>query len=1037
LAQSAIYLSLNKIMRMRKLLLTLTAFLFFSGALLAQKTITGKVTDEAGKPIADVSVTAKGTNVGTVTKADGSYSLNLPANAKQIVFSAVEYTPQTVNVGSRNVYSVTLVGAGSKDLGDVVVTGIKNIKKADFSGATSRIAPRNVEDRPVGSFDQLLQGQVPGLLAVTGSGQPGNPTTVVIRGTSSIAGGSNPLYIVDGIPVESGVFQGFNPNDFASVEILKDAASTAIYGSRGAAGVIVVTTKKGRSGKVKLTYGAQFGIKQRPEFAFRPMNTPELLKAQEDYGKIAGGGAVMPGWHYSTANPRYATLTPAQRAAEALLLDSIRGINTDWKDYMFRNGPFSNHEITLSGGTGKTVFFSSLALYNEKGTTPRTDMKRVTLRNNIDYADDKLNVSFTSSLAYTKRNFQQTTVTNNLNNPFLSVNINVPYARVFKANGVDYETGVGSLYAAANQLDLTRYDENYNNQIKGVVATTASYKITKNLTAAATAGIDFRETQGTVYGSKLPFARSNPNVVAPTTREGFLTESLTRLLIANVRPSINYLKVFNERHKVDATAFGEYLRTHDKQFTATGYGIDARTPGTPAAITQGNAVNQLFANVGGRKTQNSLVSAGGILTYSYDGKYAITGTLRTDYSSKLPKEGRQATFYSVGGVWNMHKENFLKSSSFFNSLRLRASYGGAGNADNFPTGADGTDNFTYITTFVGSGNYAGIPTLAVSNFGNNGLKWETTYTLNIGTDFSLWKNRIYGSLEMYDRRIKDLFVRQTLTAPGAALAVTNINAGVLQNKGFEWDISVDVVRKRDFTFTLKSNGGYNWNKVLSLGGVPSYLVGTSRITEGLPLGSHDEVGWAGVDAATGAPLFYRADGTITNDFNQAPKVQRWGTYEAPWKGGFGPVLRYKNLEFSALFSWQSGATKVDNLEFFVENPVGFMSGGYNQSSDLNFWKKPGDVASTPSPLFTTNFSSKIIHDASFIRLRDVQLSYTLPNSVTEKLKFISRARFYVTGTNLFIWTKWRGMDPEAGATNINLSEFPNPRGITGGIDISF
>lgn len=1021
---------------MRKLSLLLTAFLFFSGTLLAQKTITGTVTDESGKPVADVSVTVKGTSTGTVTKANGTYSLNLPANAKQIVFSAVEYTTQTINVGSRNVYSVTLVGVGSKDLGDVVVTGIKNIKKADFSGATSKIAARQIEDRPVGSFDQLLQGNVPGLLAVTGSGQPGNSTNVTIRGTSSIAGGSAPLYIVDGIQVESGVFQGFNPNDFASVEVLKDAGATALYGSRGASGVIVVTTKRGKAGKLKLGYGVQFGVKQRPEFAFKPMNTAQLLQAQEDYGKIAGGGTptppnftTMPGWWYSTAHPRYSTLTPAQKAADALIMDSLRKIDIDWKDYFFRNAPFSNHEITLSGGTGKTVFYSSLGLYNEKGTTARTDMKRVTLRNNIDFTDDKVSVAFTSNLAYVKRNFQQSTTTNGLGNPFLVVNVTAPYAKPFKANGIDYEVGNERRNDAANQLNSTLYDENYNNQIKAVLGTTVNYKVTKDLSLATTAGIDFRETQNTNYGSKLAFIRTV--ATTPTGREGFVTEGLARLFVANVRPSINYNKTFKEKHKVDATVFGEYIRTHVKTLNATGFGIDPRTPGTPAAITQGNAVNSLFAQVGGSKSQNSLLSAGGIVTYSFNNKYAATVTYRSDFSSKLAKENRQANFYSISGVWNMHKEDFLKSSSFVNNLRLRVSYGGAGNAENFPFG-----DFGYLTTNA-NGNYAGLNTIVVNNYGNNDLVWETTYTLNIGTDFSLWKNRIYGSLELYDRRTKDLFVQKRLSAPGAGLFTTNINAGELQNKGFEWDVSVDVIRKRDFTLTLRANGSYNRNRVLSLGGELPYTVGTSQVAEGLPLGSHFEVGWAGVDAATGAPLYYKRDGSITNVFPANDKVQTWGTYEAPWKGGFGPSIRYKGFDFSALFSWQRGSTKMDNLEFFVENPVGFMSGGFNQSSDLNFWKKPGDIASTPSPLFGTNFSSKIIHDASFLRLRDVQISYRLPQNVTEKLKFISNARFYVTGTNLFIWTKWRGMDPEAGVVNINLSEYPNPRGITGGLDITF
>jgi TonB-dependent SusC/RagA subfamily outer membrane receptor len=235
---------------MRKLLLSLIGFLFFSGTLFAQKTITGTVSDERGNPIADVSVTVKGSSIGTATKANGTYSLILPANAKQVEFSSVEFAPQTINVGgSKTVYYVTLSSLASKNLEGVVVTGIKNFKKSEYTGASSKISKRNVEDRPVGSFDQLLQGQVPGLLAVTGSGQPGNNTNITIRGSSSIAGGSAPLYVIDGIPVESGVFQGFNPNDFESVEVLRDASASALYGSRGSAGVIVITTKRGVAGK--------------------------------------------------------------------------------------------------------------------------------------------------------------------------------------------------------------------------------------------------------------------------------------------------------------------------------------------------------------------------------------------------------------------------------------------------------------------------------------------------------------------------------------------------------------------------------------------------------------------------------------------------------------------------------------------------------------------------------------------------------------------------------------------------------------------
>jgi len=289
-------------MHMRKLLLSLTAFLLFTGSLLAQKSITGTVTDDKGNPLPNVSVVVKGTTMGTVTKSDGSYSLTLPANAKQLEFTFLGYTTQTVNINASARYSITLVSSDSKEIDEVVVTGISRANKSTFSGAASKIDEKQIRNQPVGSLDQLFQGRAPGVLGLTSSGAPGNNATIIIRGTGSIVGGSSPLYIIDGIPVEAGVFQSLNPNDFASIDILRDASSTALYGSRGSAGVIVVTTKRGTAGKMKLTYSGQIGIKSKPDFAFRPMNTSEILKAQEDYG--VGGGAiadptVLPGWYYS------------------------------------------------------------------------------------------------------------------------------------------------------------------------------------------------------------------------------------------------------------------------------------------------------------------------------------------------------------------------------------------------------------------------------------------------------------------------------------------------------------------------------------------------------------------------------------------------------------------------------------------------------------------------------------------------------------------------------------------------------------------
>jgi len=1017
---------------MRKFLLTFSAiFLFLLSGLAQKRTITGTVTDEKGSPIPNATVQVKGTKTGTITSSNGTYSLSISSGAKQLEISFLGYATQTVNIGSAAVYSITLAPGASNKLDEVVITGISSTRKSEFTGATTKLSAKQIEDKPVGSFDQLFQGRVPGLLALTSSGQPGNNSTIIIRGTGSIDGGTDPLYIVDGIPVETGAFQNLNPNDFASVDILRDAASSALYGSRGSAGVIVVTTKRGVAGKMRLSYSGQYGLKSKPDFAFKPMNTTQLLQAQEDYGKIVGSTAstpTLPGWYYSKENPRYASLTPDQQATTDHLLDSISQINTNWSDAIFRQGSFSNHELTLSGGTGKTRVYSSIGLYNELGTTLRTDMNRVTLRNNVDYADDKFNFSFSSNLGYTKRDFQQSSDFNT-SNPFASSALAVPYQRLYNPDG-SYATGTGTKYVAANQLDYTQYDKNYNNQLKATLGVVLGYKITKEISVALTTGVDFRETQTSNYGSPQAYNRLSSSSILG--HAGFQTEGLSRFFTGDVRPSVTYRKIFY-KSELEVTALGEYIKEMEKDFSGTGYGVDPKRPNTIAAVTPGNAANQLYQSITGGKYTDGLLSGLGLARYTYDGKYTISGSYRYDGSSKLPASTRWQGFYSVGAIWNAGKENFIKNIAAINVLNVKLSYGGSGNANNFPGGA-----YPYQATYT-QGTYSGLNTIIATYPGNPALKWETTWITNLGLDFGLFNNRFYGDINLYDKRTKNLFVNEKLSATAGFGndGGLDINAGELQNKGIELNLNVDVLRSKNFVWTIFANGAYNKNKVLSLGGQNSYEQGTELIKVGQPLGSQYDVKWGGVDAATGAPLYYTKDGVLSTTYSADNAVQGYGTWEAPWNGGFGSSIRYKGFDFSALFSWQQGAVKVDNLEYFLENPAGFLASGYNQSADLKFWQKPGDIVSTPSPLYSVNFSSKLFHDASFMRLRDVTLSYTIPGDVLERTKFISNAKLYVQGTNLFIWTKWRGRDPEAGATNINIDEYPNPRAMTLGLQVTF
>lgn len=1027
---------------MRKITTFLLFFLFSVVQVWAQtRTITGKVTDDKGAGIAGATVRATGGKGGTTTKADGSFSLVVNENAKTLTISGLDLETQTVKIPATGPVSVKMEAAKKGELEIVEVnTGYGKVNKNKYTGAATTLKPKDFANTPVGSIDQLFQGRVPGLLSLTGSGAPGTSANVIIRGTGSISGSNDPLYIVDGVPVESNVFQGINPADFASIDILRDAAGTALYGNRGSAGVIVVTTKRGVAGKPQFSYSGQFGYKDRPAFTYDMMTSKELLKAQEAYGNILQIDNTtntmnnLPGWYYSALNPANIGITPAEIAANKAILDSMGGINTNWRDLFLRKGSFSNQTMSIRGGTGKTTYFSQIGLYNEEGITLRTDMKRISWRTNIDYSDDKFSFTFNSAFAYTKRNFQQSSSSNSLGNPFLISNLNVPYALAYKPDGTLYtgNRAISQKFNAANTLDLTMLDRNYNDQIKATFNINAGYKIFKNTSINFLAGLDYRETQGSTYGSRAAFIRTIS--ASPTGRAGFQSESLTRYLAPNVRTTVNWKATYNDKHAFDVTGLAEYNSTVEKAINFTGYGIDPKTPNTPAAITPGNTANLLIPVVGGSKTQNTLLSGLLMARYTYNDKYTLSASYRSDGASNLPVATRWQKFFSVGGVWEASKEKFISSIKAINSLRVKMSYGNSGNFNNFPF-----TNFYYIPSYSTTGQYNGSSAYNPGSPGNPDLKWEVIYTANLGVDFELFKGRLYGDVNLYDRRTKDLFVEKSLSSSTASIYGASIitNAGILQNKGVEVSLNYQLIKNRSTTLTLFGNFAYNKNTLLDLGGAPSYEAGTELYTIGKPLGSHFEVKWGGVDAATGRPLYYDLNGKLTTDYQASNKVQEFGTWEAPWKGGFGARMKYKNFDFNILFAFQEGSFKSNNLEYFVENPVGFMANGYNQANTLNFWQKPGDIASTPSVKYPVNFSSKLIHNASFIRLKEISASYNLPQSSIDKLKFVKNLRFFILANNLYLWTKWIGMDPEAGATNINLSEFPNPKSVTLGLDISF
>ncbi|HEY8387908.1 MAG TPA: SusC/RagA family TonB-linked outer membrane protein [Parasegetibacter sp.] len=1015
---------------MRKLVLLLLGSLFAYTQIIAQtRTVTGRVIDEQSEPIPNVSVQARPGDVGVATDAKGAFSISIPLSTKNLEFTAVGYARQIITIPETNNVTVVMKRADD-ELENVIITGYSREKRSEFAGAATKVGGDKIKNVPIGSFDQILQGRVPGLTVISTSGQPGSYASMYLRGATSIEGGSVPLFIIDGIPVEATVFQSLNPNDIESVDVLKDATAAALYGSRGAAGVIVVTTRRGSGGKAVLSYSGQYGKKFRPVSKYDMMNARELLQAQEDLGLLIPTSATtfgLPGWVLSKKNPDYINASAQDKARMDQMYDSLLSNETNWDDLIFRDGRFQNHELTLTGGSGKTRFFSNLSMYKEEGIIHRTDMKRLSFRNNLDYSDERLSLAVSTYIGYTKRNFQETDDQGTIGNPFLDTRITPSYIRPYNEDG-SIAVGVQGFFAGPNQLDMLKYHKYYNDQAKVMLSANANYRITDHIYAGLLAGLDFRETQSTSYRDPQGwFAQSSSNI---RTRSGAHAEGLNRFLTLNSRAFAGYKNSFNDVHEIDFTVYGELIQSYFKGFSFTGYGVDSKRPNTPAAITPGNAGNQLFSAVSGSKSEwamSSLISTG---RYTYDSKYTLNLTYRYDGVSSLPENQKFHGFYSVGAIWDVLREPFMNNVASADVLRLKLSYGESANAENFPLGNYGS------RVLYDEGLYGDSTTIIPVTTGNAQADWEYTQVTNFGIDYSFFGNKLSGDLNLYNKTTKNLYLDQTLPATaGGQFSSIKVNSGSMRNRGVELTLNYNILRNQNMSWDVNFNGAYNENKIIDLGGMTSYPYGTSQITVGLPFASHYEVAWAGVDAATGKALYYTKDGKITDVYSDEDRVQTWGSSVPKYTGGFGTNFNFKGFEISGFFSFIAGVTRVNNLEFFMENPA-FLLQGYNQAKSLNFWKQPGDIATTESPLYTIEFTSKYIQDASFLRFRNLTVAYNLPQNVLNKVKHISAVRVYLVGQNLHVWTNWKGYDPEISG-NLALDDFPSPRAFTGGIEIRF
>ena len=989
---------------MKEKLMLLMTFLFIGiGLANAQVSrVTGVVTSEDdGLPVVGASVVVKGTTVGTTTDMDGKFTLNnVPSSAKTLVVSFIGMVKQEVPVKA---HVAVVLQSDHQELGDVVVIGYGSSKKAGtVVGSIANVGPAKIENKPVANVGDALQGQVPGLTIFNNTGDPGDTSmSFNIRGIGSLGAGTTPLFVVDGTPSGSDILKMLNANDIASVTVLKDASATSIYGSRASNGVIYITTKTGKAGeKATVQLSQTFGWSSLARRISNPMNASELLNWQLENGFIKQD-------YYD----KYKAL----------------GNDWDWQDYFFKkNAPMKQTNFSVRGGGNKMSYYTSASYYNEEGLTPSSEYTRFTVRSNIEAQPlDWFRYGVNLNVTYDKR--KKSTLTyqgsNYTQGPIMGVEWYAPYWETPYNEDGSPKNVLPVLNAYSLYYIEEKQPKNYNDLQTN---SSAFIELTpvKGLTLRSQLGVEAAEARGTT----LRYYSYNNTA-------GNRSESFSRYSIFTMTNTAEYKFNIGEHHNVTLLAGQEGIKEQYYGFSAkrTGYTDDRLM-----MLNNGTTVD--LAGTTDSSYKNEFLSFFGRVDYALMDKYFGNITVRNDQSSRFGSENRSAWFVSGGLMWDLKKEDFLSNVKWLSHLQFRASVGSTGNA------SIGDYDWWALT---GSTQYNGVSGWYVDNPGNTKLGWEKTVQTNFGVNATLFK-RLRADINYYVRNTSNMLMDIPVQLTTGYSSNTE-NIGSMRNSGVELTLSGDVVSTRDLLVTLYANYAYNTNKITKLfygleewpmsGYLISYNVGKT-IEFYMPI-------YAGVDQADGKPMWYKKgfNGDVQHEYNpetmsktydDAALSQNVGKKRyAPHVGGFGLSASYKGLMLNADFSYVLGKYLVSNDYYFANNPAVFGPKGYNQSRDvLNAWKNPGDITDEPAINYERKFDTHLLENASFMRLKNLSLSYDLPKRWMDATKVVRNFRVILTGRNLFTVTKYRGADPEINS-NLTYGAFPSTRQFSIGGEITF
>ena len=996
----------NLLTRSYKLLLTLLVLLMSTNAFAQRLTATGKVVDAAGLEVIGASVLEKGTTNGVVTNLDGEFSLSVGQNAT-LVISFIGY--KTIEVKAATNMNITLQ-EDNELLDEVVVIGYGSVKRKDVTTAVSTVSTKDLDQRPIVSAAQALQGKAAGVSVMQPSGEPGGGMSIRVRGTTSFNGSNDPLYVVDGVPVDNINF--LSPNDIENLSILKDASSAAIYGSRAANGVVLITTKSGSAGNAKVALNVQYGMTKVGK-SMEALNTEQYRELQEEIGAV---------------NPT-----------------ALEGLTdqTDWFDEVYKTGQTQNYQVSVSNGNEKMKYFLSAGYLDEKGILEGTYFKRYSFRANIDnQIRSWLNVS--ANISYSD-NIGNTGIISgtgaNRGGVVLSV-INTPtYAPIWDPEKPNqYNKNFYGVNIMNPMENLARQKNNKNKENRLIASGAATISFLPNLKLKSSVALDRRNGVSTTFLDPISTTDG---------RNSFGTASDNRNM--NTVLVFDNILTYNtniKKHGIDVMAGSSYTKSDYTNSWINGSHF------RDDKIQTLNAANKIsWDGTGTGASQWAISSYFARVSYNYDSKYMLTMNMRADGSSKLHPDHRWGIFPSFSAAWRISSEKFMKDIAWIDDLKLRGGWGQTGNQS-------GIGDYAYLQRYnIGriewfkkgeegdKTDYANaVPTISQANLRTSDLTWETTTQTNIGLDLTVLNGRLTFNADYYYKKTKNMLMNVSLPAGAAAATSIARNEGEMVNKGFEFSISSKNFRGGAFTWDTDFNISFNRNKLTKLelqkvyydaktaDVVNDYVV---RNEPGRALGGFYGYISDGVDPETGE-LMYR-------DLNHDGKIS---SSDRTYIGDPNPDFTYG---MTNTFSW-----KGFNLSIFIQGSYGNdvynasrietegMYDGKNQSTRvLGRWRIPGQITDVPKANFKLLNSTYFVEDGSYLRLKDVSLSYNVKGKLLKKWG-ITRLQPYFTATNLLTWTSYSGMDPEVNqwgnsgtVQGIDWGTYPHCRSYVFGINVEF